>query len=435
MQTGQEVASPLERYTSSLSKVKAASQTRSLHVGTITYDWYPADPRVRRLAEAAAAAGHDIDVICLRQPAEQRREVYHGIKIYRLPTDRGFGSSLPVTVLNWCWFLFISGLLITRLHFKQAYDVIHVHNMPDFLVFATLIPRLLGAKVILDVQDVSPELMAIKAKGRKRRVVTALARAQERLSTTFAHHVVTVGWPFEDLLLQRGVPREKLSVVINSVDPKLFPATKRDHFESRLTGRKTPFIIMYHGTVAERNGLDVAVRALALALREVPDLRLDIRGRGEDLPRIQQLAVELGVAKHVVITSVGPLEEVVDFVAHGDVGIIPYHCDGFMKLVLPTKAYELAWMRRPIIASDTPAIRSMFRPESVMLCDPNKPEEFAAAMLDLYYHPEKRAQLVDNAAADYDTFAWEPQATQYQCLLASLRGNTRDTDAEMPSVV
>jgi glycosyltransferase involved in cell wall biosynthesis len=90
---------------------------------------------------------------------------------------------------------------------------------------------------------------------------------------------------------------------------------------------------------------------------------------------------------------------------------------------LPTKAYELAWMHRPVIASDTPAIRSMFRPESIILCDPNKPEEFAAAILDLYYHPEKRAQLVENAAADYDTFAWEPQATRYQCLLASLREN------------
>lgn len=402
----------------------------SLHVGTITYDWYPADPRVRRLAEAAATAGYDVDVICLRQPEEARYEVYHGVKIYRLPMNRGFGGSLPATVLNWCWFLLMAALVITRLHFKHAYDVIHVHNMPDFLVFSALIPRLFGAKVILDVQDVSPELMAIKTKGRKRQIVTTLARWQEHLSVSFAHHVITVGWPFEELLLQRGAPKEKLSVIINSVDTALFPAAYRDRCESKLTGQKTPFILMYHGTVAERNGLDVAVRALALALREVADLRLDIKGRGEYLPRVQQLAVELGVADHIVFTGPGPLEGVVDFVAHGDVGIIPYRCDDFMKLVLPTKAYEFAWMHRPIIASDTPAIRSMFRPESIMLCDPNRAEEFADAILDLYHHPEKRAQLVENAAADYAAFAWEPQAKYYQYLLASLARKRRQVSSQ-----
>ena len=59
---------------------------------------------------------------------------------------------------------------MTRLHLKHAYDVIHVHNMPDFLVFSALFPKLLGAKVILEVQDVSPELMAAKAKGRMQRI-------------------------------------------------------------------------------------------------------------------------------------------------------------------------------------------------------------------------------------------------------------------------
>ncbi|MGO8951523.1 MAG: glycosyltransferase [Ktedonobacterales bacterium] len=140
---------------------------------------------------------------------------------------------------------------------------------------------------------------------------------------------------------------------------------------------------------------------------------------------MQQLAVELGVADHIVVTGTGPFEEVVDFVAHGDVGIIPHRGDDFMKLVLPTKAYEFAWMHRPMIASDTPEIRSMFRPESIILCDPNKPESFAEAIVDLYHHPEKRAQMAENAALDYDTFAWKAQAEHYQRLLASLSRKPR----------
>ena len=96
-----------------------------------------------------------------------------------------------------------------------------------------------------------------------------------------------------------------------------------------------------------------------------------------------------------------------------------------MDLVLPTKAYEFALMHRPMIASETPAIRSMFRPESLILCEPSNVERFADAIVDLYQHPEKRALLVANAEQDYMPYRWEIMAERYQRLLASLvtKGN------------
>lgn len=389
-------------------------------VGVITYDWYPFDPRVRRLAMAAASGGYKVDVVCLRQPGEGPRDESEGVQIYRMPMDRGFGRSLPMTILYWCWFMLLSGLTITRLHLRHSYDVIHVHNMPDFLVFAALIPRLLGAKIILDVQDVSPELMAAKASGRLLPIVKRLAIWQERISVAFVQHVVTVGRPFEDLLLQRGVPREKLSVILNSTDPELFPASYRPLPPAEIDGQPRPFIVMYHGTLAERNGLDIAIRALAQAREVVPNIRLDIKGRGEHVPFLKSLAHELKIEDQVVFSDPCALEDLVKFIAHGDVGIIPYRRDGFMDLVLPTKAYEFAWLHRPIIASETPAICSMFRSESLELCDPAKPEEFARAIIDLAQHPEKRARLVADATEDYKPYQWEKMALLYQQLLATL---------------
>jgi glycosyltransferase involved in cell wall biosynthesis len=100
-------------------------------------------------------------------------------------------------------------------------------------------------------------------------------------------------------------------------------------------------ILMYHGTVASRNGLDIAIRALALAHHAVPHVRLDIKGRGEFILTLMQLAQALGVSEHVVFSEPCQPEELVDFVTHGDVGIIPYRHDGFMELVLPTKAMNL----------------------------------------------------------------------------------------------
>jgi glycosyltransferase involved in cell wall biosynthesis len=393
----------------------------TLRVGAITYDYYPFDIRVRRMAEAAADAGFETHVICLRNQGEPAHEVIHGVITDRVPFNRGFGRPLPLTILSWVWFMVLAGAVVTWQHMRRPYHAIVVHNMPDFLVFAALIPRLLGAKVVLDIQDVSPELMAAKAgSGRKKDLLYRLSALQERISTTFADRVITVGWPFEERLQARGVPASKLSVVLNSADPRLFPAERRCPPPSWSAGHDGSFIIMYYGTIAERNGLDIAVCALALALPRAPRLRLDIMGRGECLPEVKRLADTLGVAEYVRFSDPCPSDRIVDFVVHGDAGIIPYRFDGFAELVLPTKAYELAWMHRPIIASDTTAIRSMFQSGSVLLCQPGSAESFAEALIKLYERPSLQRLLVERAAKDYVPYRFEEVRSQYVQLLASL---------------
>ena len=393
-----------------------------VRVAAITYDYYPFDIRVRRMAEAAADAGYQMRVICLRDTGETPHENCDGVITDRLPFSRGFGRPLPLTIVSWLWFTLLAGAVVTWQHIRQPYDVIIAHNMPDFLVFAALIPRILGAKVVLDVQDVSPELMSAKSRGRLKRVLFGLAAIQERISTAFATHVITVGWPFEEKLKARGVPARKLFLTLNSADPRLFPASRRCPAPSASPGYDGPFIVMYYGTIAERNGLDTAVRALALALPRAPRLRLDIMGRGEYLPEVKRLADELGVSDHVRFSDPCPSENIVDFVLHGDVGVIPYRLDGFAELVLPTKAYEQAWMQRPIVASETVAIRSMFRPGSTVLCDPESPESFADALVSLYEQPDLRRTLAERAFEDYTPYRWEQVSSEYQAYLAMLAG-------------
>ncbi len=391
-----------------------------IRVCAITFDWYPFDPLVRRMSEAAVDGDIQMDVISLRQKGEKSYELCNGVAVHRLSMDRGFGRSLLATLLNWCWFTLLAGWTVAGLHLKRRYDVIHVHNMPDFLVFSALVPRLFGAKVILHVQDVSPELLIAKSQKRKSSLVFRLAVWQERISTVFAHHVITVGWPFEELLMQRGVPKEKLTIVLNSADPKIFPSARRVLPTPYVPTEAQSLILMYHGTLSERNGLDIAIRALSLALPVAPHIRLDIMGRGEHMSALEELVRVLGISDHVTFRGPCPSDEIVDFILHGDVGIIPYRSDGFMELVLPTKSYEFTWLYRPIISSDTPAVRSMFRPESILLCNPSEPQSFADAIVDLYEHPEKLASMVRNASEDYVPYKWENMAERYRQLLRSL---------------
>jgi glycosyltransferase involved in cell wall biosynthesis len=387
---------------------------------SIAYDFYPFDIRVRRLSEAAADAGFDVSVVCLRDHGELRSEICDGVRVYRVPMGRDIGYPLPIRLLLWLWFTILAGVAVTWLHIRHRFDVVIAHNMPDFLVFAALAPKLLGARVVLDVEDVSPELMAAKAQGKRaKEILWRLAAWQERISIAFSDHIITVGWPFEQALARRGVKPGSQTVVINSADPKLFPADRVQASTANECDDR-PFTFMYYGNLAVRNGLDTALRALAIASEVEPRLRLDIMGRGEEVSALQALAQELGLSDRVRFFPPRPSEQIVDFVVAGDAGIIPYRCDGFAELVLPTKAYEMAWARRPIVASDTPAIRSMFRTESVVLCDPNSPEAFARAMVEVCRNPELRVGMVARAAEDYEPMRWDAVRVQYQKLLGAL---------------
>lgn len=391
-----------------------------IRVGVITFDWYPYEPRALRLTRAAADAGYTVDVICLRKSHEKFHELDGNTHIYRLPLRRGENSSLASKILLWCLFVLFAGVTAMCFHLRHPFKIVHVHNMPDFLVFSALVPKLFGTKVILDVQDVTPELMRAKLKGRDHAWIVRFAIWQERISTAFADHIVTTGPLFAELLLQRGVPKKKITSILNSADPSLFPPERRclPPFDASAAGER-PFILMYHGTIEKRNGLETAIRAFALARAAIPNLRLDIQGGGRYMPAVKRLAQELGLSD-VIFTGSVTVDKLVDFVLHGDVGIIPYQKDGFMDIVLPTKAYEFAWMGRPIIASDTRAMRSMFRPEGVMLCEPDNPAAFAEAIIALYEHPEKRARMIEYVAEDYETYRWEVMAKLYQQLLKAL---------------
>jgi glycosyltransferase involved in cell wall biosynthesis len=399
-----------------------------LRVCAITCDSYPEDPLVRRTAEAAVSDICEYHVICSLAEGQTEKEVFHGVHIHRIripngtgrPIGRITGMGLGAMLLYWSLFAIRACVKLAGLQFKHKFDVVHVHNLPDFLVFAALVPKCLGAQVLLHIQDPMPELMAIKANGMRRRVTVALTRIQERISTAFADHVVTVGWPFEKPLLERGVPPQKLSSILNSADPGIFTPTKRTEPFLGVATQERPLILMYHGTCAPRNGVATAIRAFAKARPSAPHMTFQIRGGGEAVQQLKQLAHDLDVADHIVFSNYGSLEEVADFVAHGDIGIICYPCDGFMDLVLPTKAYEYSWMRRPIIAANTPAIRSMFRPASLRLCEASNVHSFAEAIVELYHDPRKRAQLVAAAWEDYQRFRWELMAERYRALLRSL---------------
>src|SRR5205814_1689564 len=126
------------------------------------YTFYESDNRVRRYAETLIKAGNEVDAIVLRRQGQKAYEIIEGVQVHRIQ-ERVKNEKTPLTYLKrLVTFFLLSTWALTRRHLKARYDIIHVHSVPDFEVFSTLISRLMGAKIILDIHDIVPELYASK---------------------------------------------------------------------------------------------------------------------------------------------------------------------------------------------------------------------------------------------------------------------------------
>jgi len=126
----------------------------------IVHQNYYTDLRVRSYAEGLASIGAQVDVLCLRAEQQGAHES-NGVRVFASPIRRG--AEKP---WNYVFEYGVSFLLFTirllALFARNRYQIIHVHNMPDFLIFTALVPKLFGAKLILDIHDPMPEFYLSK---------------------------------------------------------------------------------------------------------------------------------------------------------------------------------------------------------------------------------------------------------------------------------
>jgi glycosyltransferase involved in cell wall biosynthesis len=382
---------------------------------------------VRRAAEALAQRGDDVHVICPMTPSLAGRGETPGVVLHPTGAFDYKPSSPGAYVRRYGAFLLAAAARALRLHRARRFDVVHVHTMPDFLVFAAAGPRLLGAKVILDVHDLTPELYASKFGLAESHWIIRLLKLVERVSVRFADAAVAVHQPHLDALVGHGNPSGKFTIVMNLPDPAMFRPRIAGPTHALTSGAENgneqagPYTLIYHGMVGTRNGLDVAVRAAALAREHVPDLELVIIGDGDDFPRVRRLVAQLGVSDTVSLDQgLRPIEDVLPALERATVGVVPIVDDPFTRYMLPVKLLEYVALGMPVIASATPTIRAYFSDDMLAFTAPGDPEALAARMVDLYRDPQLRHNLVAQASSFTAEHNWPREKLRYYGIVDSL---------------
>src|SRR4029079_17120053 len=228
-------------------------------VAIVVHAIYPGDTRVRRQADVLLAAGHEVDLFCLRQPSEPAGDVIGGVRVHRLPVNRIFGSFAG----HVAEYLAFAGMVSVRLaaeHRRRRYRLIQVATVPDFLAFAATPIRLAGVPLLLDLHEDMPEFFRDRFAHPLLRPLLPVVTASTRAAASFATELITVHEPLRQPSIARGVPPDRIHVVMNAPDPQVFDPAR---FRRRGFMEDGELRLIHHSNLHPLYGLDLRVAAIA----------------------------------------------------------------------------------------------------------------------------------------------------------------------------
>src|SRR5262245_8653632 len=294
-----------------------------MRIAMVVHAYYLIDARVRRYAELLASEGHTVDVLSLGERDAPKTDSHLGVGIHRIRQARLRGGLLSYIYEYLSafvrFFVRVNWLTLTR----GSYDVIHIHNMPDFLVFCVVFQKLAGTKIILDLHDLMPEVYQSKYKLARAHWLTWLLRVEERFSIRFSSAAITANHIFADLLLSRGVTAPKVTVVMNGADERFF-VSEVDRKAIRANKRPGDFHVLYVGTLAPRYGVEIAIRALAKLHKagSIPGLRFSIIPRtaneGSYIDEVVKEAERSGLGSRFRLMNPVPHDQMPRIIAEAD---------------------------------------------------------------------------------------------------------------------
>jgi glycosyltransferase involved in cell wall biosynthesis len=385
-------------------------QNSGKRICLIRHSVYPYELSFRREVETIYRAGFETHVICLNTNKNdlQAEEIIGGVYVHRMPLTRK-KTSIIRYIYDYLSFFLLTAFTVTKLHLQHRFVAIQVNTMPDFLVFATLIPKILGAKIVVMMQEPVPELWQTLHNTQPPRILKLI----EQAALAYAHAALTVTQQLKDVYVSRGAKADKISVILNVPETRFLELNEEKEMSQSLSGANNHFSLICHGAIEERYGQDTILEAIHLIRSQIPNLRLRILGRGSYVNQFLEQRSRLELEECVDYLGFVSFSEMIHELQSADIGIVAQKSSPYSNLVHTNKMYEYIAMGKPVLASRLKAVNAYFDDDSLYFFEPGDANSLAQAILDLYQHPAKCQKLVKNSQRLYHQYKWEQQKQIY----------------------
>jgi glycosyltransferase involved in cell wall biosynthesis len=375
----------------------------------------PFDRRVWLECQALTGAGYRVAVVCPKGKGDPAYQVIDGVEIYKYRPYAPGGSKLSF-VAEYAY-----SFLATAWHTLKArvkggviggrFAVIQACNPPDIFWPIALAFRLERTKFVFDHHDLCPELFLSRFENPPAIPYKGLLWLERRTFRT-AKHVISTNESYRQVAIERGGKSpDDVTVVRTGPDPERLKRGPAD--EELKRGRK--YLATYIGVMGPQDGVDIAVRAADVIIREFgrDDIAFTLIGSGDSYDELVALRDELNLQGHVEFTGRAPDELVTKIMSTADAGLSPDPKNPLNDVSTMNKTMEYMAFELPVVAFDLRETRVSAQ-DAAVYATPNDVHEYAKALVALLDDEAARAQLGKLGRARVeDELAWSHQERAY----------------------
>jgi len=375
---------------------------------------------VRRYTNFLVQNGVETFIICAGRASSNYEPENAGIvKVYRLPM-RKRRSSFGRRLFEYLTFEVYAFAMASYLFFRHRVKIFHIHNLPDFLVFSCVIPKLFGAKLILDFHELFPELMMQQVNNLSSgSLPIRMLKFQERISIRLADEVITIHKPAGDLLAARNPSHHKpIHIVMNAVDPSEMPPLSRSLPEK--------FVIIYNGSINYNLNLQLLVEAVASARRVARAIydrtEIHLYGDGPALNDVLNKAKELRV-NSLFYYGKREFKDVVRAASEASVCVIPADRKVYSEFHYPLKLVEMIYIGVPVIAPRLMTYQYYYPESALLYYEPGNVGDLADKIIYAANNPDQMRERAKEALRAYEPYSWAVMSQRYRNVLSGLFRN------------
>ena len=290
-----------------------------------------------------------------------------------------------------------------HLALHQEYTVVHYRNIWDGLSIAQNKKRL-GYKTLFEVNGLPSIELKYHYPGLDPALLLKI-KEQEIATLHLSDAIICPSNVTRDYIASLGLNRRLVAVIPNGVSASDFSPSPLPARDGRVP------VLLYIGTLADWQGLDIVVKALPKILEKHP-VHLKIVGRGRSRQRklLAKQIRKLGIEEHVTVQPAVPHHEIPALIASADICVAPLGLNdrNVTQGACPIKVLEYMAAGRPLLTSNMPIARELVREDmDALLFSPNDPEDLARQAMILLSDIELSNRLAKSASERALTkFTW-----------------------------
>ena len=374
--------------------------------------WFDPEPTFKGLAFAKELKrqGHEVQVLTgfpnypsgkiydgYKLKLYQREEI-EGISILRVALYPNHDSSALRRILNYISFAFMA-MLFGIFATKKA-DVIYAYHPPLTVGIAAIFIKLFRrTPIVYDIQDMWPDTLKATGMLNNKKILNFIGSVC-KLVYRFVDHIVVLCPGFKQLLIERAVPKEKISVIYNWCDEQGLTQAKPAKLEYQQL-MQNKFNIVFAGNMGKAQALDTILE-VAKQLKNIQDIQFVFVGGGTETERLKQRSIIENISNAVFIPQM-PMAEVGGVLKLSDLLLVHLKKDPLFEITVPSKTQAYMAMGKPVlmaVAGDAAELVQKAECGGVAISEDVASLEHA--ILKIYYLPiRERLQMGINAQTFY----------------------------------